>query len=158
MVNEEHYKNSVYEFANQGMYVMTGLSALVLNGLVAHAFGPPCFLTNNKNLDNIKIRHRVFYYYEEEVDFDNFVVPFDERATNIMFPSKERAIVDCIRFKMRNVDEGIFLEALYNYVIFECGEKQDDFRNLREVSDFYNIDWAVMEYWTNEAEDFINQG
>ena len=158
MVNEERYKSSVYEFANQGRYVMTGLSALVLNGLVAHAFGPPCLLTDNKNLANIKIRHRVFYYYEEEVDFDNFTVPFDERATNIMFPTKERAIVDCIRFKMRNVDEGIFLEALYNYVIFECGEEQDDFGKLKEVSDFYNIDWKEIEYWMDEAEDFINRG
>ena len=158
MVSEEYYKKSVHDFETQGRFVMTGLSALVLNGLVAHAFGPPCFLTDNKKLANIRIRHKVFYYYEEEVDFENFVVPFDERAENIMFPTKERAIVDCIRFKMRNVDEGIFLEALYNYVIFECGEEQDDFRKLKEVSDFYNIDWNVMEYWMNEAEDFINQG
>lgn len=158
MVNEEIYKKSIYEFTKYGRYVMTGLRALVLNGLVAHAFGPPCFLTDNKNLANIKIRHRVFYYYEEEVDFDNFTVQFDEKATNIMFPTKERAIVDCIRFEMRNADEGIFLEALYNYVIFECGESQDDFRKLKEVSDFYNIDWKEIEYWMEEAEEFINQG
>ena len=156
-LSEDFFKNYVIEKLSKGTeehLVLAGEFPLILNGLVAKAVMGPDIFTTNIALKDIRIYTRVKYYYVPTIDTEHYVRKYSDEYPNILIPTKERALIECIKYKMDYVDEGVFIEAMYNYITLDCDEKEENYALLNEVADFFEVPWDKVKYWIAESYDF----
>lgn len=125
--------------------VVCNICALARNGLTYESGKHLDLFTKYKELDNLCLSV-INYYYNPNIDYINFVEPM-ETNPNILLPSPERAIIECIKF-IKNMDESILIEALQNYKLWH-----KNYDKLYNMADFYDVSKKELEYWINEAED-----
>ena len=76
--------------------VICGICALARNALTYTPGGHLDLFTKYEELDGLDLAV-ITYYYNPNIDYTNFVRPM-ETNPNILLPSPERAIIECIKF------------------------------------------------------------
>ena len=119
--------------------------ALARTGLIV--FNPDHLelFTENKSLGAKMSASVVTYYYNPHIDYKTDVIPSKSNPL-LLCPTKERAIVECIKF-IKYVDEGLLIEALQSYI--------DNFWNNRiyAVGDHFGVNKKTLDYWFEEARN-----
>ena len=64
-------------------------------------------------------------------------------------PTEARCIIDCIRYRNLVNNNDQFLYAIEDY--FDLGRTLEE---LYEVSDFYNVNREIVNYWINESSNY----
>lgn len=135
-------------------YVICADTALDYWGLTLRRISTIHVLTSYRELDGLNFLYLVIYHYSDDIDYENYLIPY-EHNSKILFPTQERAIIDIIKIGVENIiDEGTFLDALYNY-------KEGLYYNynlLMKVADFYKLDRTKVDYWLNECEEVGSWG
>lgn len=125
--------------------VICGNCSLARNGLTYYPGKHLDLFTKYKELDNLNLSV-ITYYYNPNIDYTNFVTPM-ETNVNILLPSPERAIIECIKF-IDIVQEDILIEAIQNYKLF-----YKSYDKLYEMANFYNLPKKELDYWIYESEN-----
>ena len=126
------------------LLVICGHCSLIRNGLV---------IGNSAHLDLFTCYmelHRVetlafTYYYNSFIDYKYEVTP-SKSNPKLLLPSKERAIVECIKF-LDNVDEGLLVEALKSYLDYFWDDR------IYEVGLHFGVSRETLDYWFQEAKE-----
>lgn len=87
-------------------------------------------------------------HYNPDIDWKYELKP-SETNPLLLLPSKERAIVECIKH-LDWVDEGLLVEALKNYLwrFYDAdGEK------LYKVAKYFDVPKETIDYWLDEARN-----
>lgn len=129
-------------------FVCCGPTALTRAGLLTLIPGTVGCWTSNTRLHDIYAFYTHFFfnpYKDERIDWD--LIP-EKNAPNILVPTKERAILECIEFK-DYFYEGYILEAVQNYK-----EWYDlDYDILRANAERYHVSLDELDKWIKEAEE-----
>lgn len=145
---KEYYIKEVLPFIGDNQYVMVGISALCYSGLSTANCYVPDLLTTIEGIDGVLIAGMVNYYYIGDIDYTAYVTPLKE-VTNILIPTYERAIVECIKHDLRFADEGYFVEAVDRYLSFFYNRPL-----LEEVANHFGVPMEKVDYWLKESEDY----
>ena len=127
-------------------YVLAGTAALSYSGVSLCNVYMPQFYTKFKKYNGLCIGSTVQYFYKEHIDFINYVTNLGFNS-HIKVPTQERALIEVIKDDFNTIDEGTFLEALRLYYI-RC---RKDLSKLKEVADFFKVEWSTVEYWIEES-------
>ena len=95
-------------------HVICNICALARNGLVIYNAEYLNLFTDNNQLGLMFSAGVVSYYYNPDIDYEYEVTP-SETNPLLLRPSKERALVECIKF-LDYVDEGLLIEGLKSYL------------------------------------------
>ena len=125
--------------------VICGNCSLARNGLTYYSGKHLDLFTKYKELHNLNLAV-ITYYYNPNIDYTNFVRPM-ETNPNILLPSPERAIIECIKF-IDFVSEDILLEAIQNYKLW-----YKSYDKLYPMADFYQVSKKDLDHWIYEAEN-----
>lgn len=126
--------------------VICGDRALEESGLLYYNPGARLdIFTKYKELDNLYLSV-VSYHYNPNIDYTNFVKPLKSN-NNLLVPSMERAIIECIKF-INTVSEGSLIEALKNYQL-----RYKNYDKLYIMADFYQVSKEDLDHWLYEAEN-----
>lgn len=125
--------------------VVCNQCALARAGLSASGKVHLDVFTDSKNLNQVTDTGVITYYFNPDIDYEYEVTP-SETNSLLLLPSKERAIVECIKW-LYYVDEGVLIEALKTYL--------DMFWNDRiyEVGAHFAVSRETLDYWFNEARE-----
>ena len=125
--------------------VVCGSYALAKNSLLC--FNPDilCVFTDSTILEKVTCTGFDYYYFNPDIDYEYEVRPSNENPL-LLIPSKERAIVECIKW-LDYVDEGELIEALKEYL--------DHFwdNSIYEVGNHFGISKETLDYWFEEARN-----
>ena len=125
-------------------HVICGSCALARTGLVVFNANNLALFTTYAEFDKFSAS-AVIYYYNPDIDYEYEVTPSQTNPL-LLRPSKERAIVECIKF-IDNVDEGLLIEALKNYLSYFWDDK------IYEVADHFGVSRETLDYWLQEARE-----
>lgn len=126
--------------------VICGDRALEESGLLYYNPGARLdIFTKYKELDNLYLCV-ISYHYNPNIDYTNFVKSLKSN-NNLLVPSMERAIIECIKF-IYTVSEGSLIEALKDYQL-----RYKSYDKLYEMADFYQVSKEELDYWIYEAEN-----
>lgn len=148
-VSRQYYEREVYPriVSAPESRVVVGEPALNYCGLCTSGFFRPCVLTPNRELDRIQIYNMVHYFYLDDIHPYYETYPADFSCT-ILLPSRERAIIDCLRLRDLPLDAGMFLDCVYDYLV------APDYPKLRVVADTLGVNYQIVENWLIEASDY----
>lgn len=146
----EIFDNYIADKEIKTKVVICGDCSLARNGLTYYPGGHLDLFTKYENLNKLDLCI-ITYYYNPKIDYTHFLTPM-ETNENILLPSPERAIVECIKF-IDNVQEDILIEALLNYKLF-----YNSYDKLYEVGKFFDVSKNDIDYWIGEAEDYQCEG
>jgi hypothetical protein len=113
--------------------ILTGLGALVwyrMTNLPSNFFD---IAVTDKELDGIKL-FGAEYVYVPDLDVENFLIPCEYNQT-ILIPTRERALVDYMRFGIAVEEDENLMIALQEYDILFNG----DFSKVLAVAEFYGV-------------------
>lgn len=147
------YETNVTPHLGKGPYVLTGLSALVYSGLSSWEDFMPNVLHKDSQLPNVTLFGLVSYLYDPNLDTTHYCRPL-AFAPMVYCPTRERALVENIKFNLVNVDEGAFVESMLSYVKYYS----EDLDKLKEVAEFFQVPYNKVEYWIEEALDYDAEG
>ena len=126
--------------------VICGDRALEESGLLYYNPGARLdIFTKYKELNNLNLAV-ITYYYNPNIDYTNFVKPLKSN-NNLLVPSMERAIIECIKF-IDTVSEGSLIEALKDYQL-----RYKNYDKLYTMADFYQVSKEDLDRWIYEAEN-----
>lgn len=134
-----------YDFAVDKVVVCCSSTALARNGLVMFDVIHLDLQTKEKELD--KMSFGCFkMFYNSTIDFKYCLT---ESPSNklILLPSKERAIVECIKH-LDWIDEGLLIEGIKNYIAYFWNEKL-----LYETAKHFDVPRETIDYWIEEAKN-----
>lgn len=86
------------------------------------------------------------YYSHYHFDDDEYLIKIDNDL-NVYLPTAERCLIDAVKFHEQSYDEGVFIEALQNYI----RKNTDSYAKLYEVANHYCVPISDVNYWINEA-------
>lgn len=127
----------------EGNYVLCGTCALSRNALTYERGEHVEVFTKNKQFDGMCLAV-ITYYYNPNIDFDNFVTPMSTNP-NLLLPNAERAIIEALKFPDTTMEITI-IESLNSYI-----DRFKDTKKLYEMAEFYKYPKEQLEYWINEA-------
>lgn len=125
-------------------YVICNACALARNGLVYFNVTHLDLFTNIASLGSVFHAGIVSYYYNPNIDYEYEVTP--SANPFLLRPSKERALVECIKF-LDYVDEGLLIEGLKSYL----DNFWDD--HIYEVGEHFDVSRETLDYWFEEARN-----
>lgn len=126
--------------------VICGDHALEESGLLYYNPGARLdIFTKYKELDNLYLSV-ISYHYNPNIDYTNFVKPLKSN-NNLLVPSMERAIIECIKF-IDTVSEGSLIEVLKDYQLW-----YKNYDKLYAMAAFYQVSKEDLDYWIYEAEN-----
>jgi len=125
--------------------VICGNCSLARNGLTYYSGKHLDLFTKYRGLNNLNLAV-ITYYYNPNIDYTNFVKPLKSN-NNLLVPSMERAIIECIKF-IDTVSEGSLIEALKNYQL-----RYKNYDKLYPMADFYQVSKEDLDHWIYEAEN-----
>lgn len=128
-------------------HVLCGECALYRAGINSQLFSSLQMWTEYKELETVLQGLVVTYYYIPVVDLDYEVAPVDGYK-NILLPSKERALVEMIKYR-DYFNEGSLIEGLQTYLWLNG----DDLDHLYEVAVHFKVSQDEIDYWINEARE-----
>lgn len=137
-------------FNDDKVRVLCCEAALANNGLTYFDPNYPIVFTEYELLNGKSFGYSK-HIYNNNIDYDNYV-RVCSNTDKILIPTKERAIVESIKFK-DYCDEGILIEAIKNYL-----GSFKNFVELYKVAQFYNVDKYEIDYWIKEAEEYDMEG
>lgn len=139
----ERYQESDWDVNFTEKYVICNACALARNGLIYFSSKHLDLFTNIASLS--KIRTQVMsYYYNPNIDYEYEVTP--SANPFLLRPSKERALVECIKF-LDYVDEGLLIEGLKSYLDNFWDDK------IYEVGEHFGVSRETLDYWFEEARN-----
>ena len=141
---KERYQESDWDVNFTKKYVICNACALFRNGLIYFSSKHLDLFTNIANLNEIRTQV-VSYYYNPDIDYEYEVTP-SETNPLLLRPSKERALVECIKF-LDYVDEGLLIEGLKSYLDYFWDDK------IYEVGEHFGVTKETLDYWFQEARD-----
>lgn len=125
-------------------YVICNACALARNGLVYFNATHLDLFTNIASLGSVFPAGIVSYYYNPNIDYEYEVTP--SANPFLLRPSKERALVECIKF-LDYVDEGLLIEGLKSYLDNFWDDK------IYEVGEHFGVSRETLDYWFEEARN-----
>lgn len=131
--------------------VMCGTSAMCYNGMSIAGVYQPDILVENEELDGLRLAGHVNYYYVKDIDCTNYLTQLKE-VQNILIPSRERAIVECIKYNLRFTNETYFCDSFERYL---NGNLYNE-KMLKEVANHFKVPYSDIEYWISESIDYNN--
>lgn len=147
--SREYYETRVYPGVSKHkeLRVVTGEAALNYCGLSTTGNYMPCIITPHRELDNLQLPGVVKYFYLDDIlpELETKQSPF---SPNILLPSRERALVDCIRLDLRQIDEGLFLDSFVYYL------RDDESTRLFSVAQLLHVPADKVQRWIKEAKDY----
>lgn len=139
---EDLYK---YDMEFTKCYVLTGVCMLARNGMV---YANVTHLDLQTSIEEMHLFRTGIssFFFNPDIDYGYCV---SESASNplLLLPSKERAIVECIKH-LDWVDEGLLIEGIQNYISDFWNEKL-----LYEAASHFNLPEEELEYWLEEARN-----
>lgn len=126
-------------------YIITGACALTRNGLIYANAEHLVLQTGVKSLNGLQTIPCT-WYYNDNIDW-NFEVTPSPTNPNLLLPSKERALIECIKH-LDWIDEGFLIEALKDYISYYYNETK-----LKNAADHFNVAWETVTYWLQEARE-----
>jgi len=143
---EDLYK---YDKEFSKCYVITGACAFARNGLIYASVTHLDLQTDIKEMDGFCTQVSGFHY-NPEIDYEYCVT---ESPTNplLLLPTKERAIVECIRH-LDWIDEGFLIEGLKDYINYFW-----DSRLLLQAAQHFSLSYDELEYWLEEARNDFDE-
>lgn len=126
--------------------VLAGETALFRCGLSSQQIYKLYIWTDDKEIPNGLSAIFVRYFYNEQGKDLKYTV-CSPRSSNIYEPTKERAVVESIKFH-DYFNEGILIEALQSYLY-----QVEDLSLLYEVADYFKVNHETIDYWLNEARE-----
>ena len=125
-------------------YVICNQCALARNALVIEDGTRLNLFTKFKKLNFITTQ-AFAYYYNPDIDYEYEVTPSKTNPL-LLLPSKERAIVECIKW-LDYVDEGVLIEALQSYLDYFWSDR------IYEVGNHFGVNKETLDYWFKEARE-----
>lgn len=147
--DKEYYLESVLPRIVRGgctKLVLCGTSAMYYNGLCDDKVHCPDVLVETNELDGLRLYDYVNYYYVEDIDYINYLTPLDW-CTNILVPSIERAIIECIKYDLRFTDEMYFCDVFGRFI----NGYSYDLSKLEEVANHFDVPMSKVNYWIEES-------
>lgn len=131
--------------------VLTGLSALCWAGVSNGNDLDPCLLIDLPALDGVQYFNGVSYFYTDQPDTTYECTPM-KAFPHIKIPSKERAFVELVKYDLKAIDEGMFCDALYDYI----NSPSYDEDRLKRTAAHFNVPWEKVQYWLGEAREYTD--
>ena len=128
--------------------VLTGLGGLVWHGMTNMYRNFLEIAVEDKKLDGIRL-YGADYVYVEELDKNNFLVECEDNP-KILIPTKERSIIDYMRFGISVEEDENLMIAIQEYI------RLNNTKNLIDVAKFYNVENQIIkaidiaERWDSE--------
>jgi len=144
------YIEKVFPKLENKKYVMIGDSAMAWNGMSVTGKYTPDLITEYKEIDGLRIAGLVNYFYAEDINYTDYLEPLKEWP-NILIPTKERAIVENIKYNLCACDEGYFLDTLERYVNYKETYNRP---LLEEVARVLKVPIDKVDYWIEESRGF----
>lgn len=140
-MNMDDYR---YDCLVESKHVLCFSCALARNGLIYFNATNLTMFTTYKEIDKVNAAV-VTYYYNPDIDYEYEV---RESPTNplILIPSKERTLVECIKY-LDCVDEGLLVEGLNGYLDYFWDGK------IYKVADHFGVKRETIDYWLQEARE-----
>lgn len=149
MYDLTYYRDEILATATNDTTVLTGIDALVLNGVSVVPLSYPVLYTTKIEIDGIDVVGKIRYCFKDDLDTTNYILP-NALVNNIFIPTVERAFIDLISDDLINIDEGYFLDALLMYI----HSPEYNYPLLTEVAKHFNVPMETVDYWIGEAEDY----
>lgn len=127
-------------------HVICNICSLARNGLTT--FNPEhldLFSNISAELGKVFSASIVTYYYNPDIDYEYEVTPSKTNPL-LLLPSKERSIVECIKW-LDYVDEGVLIEAIKSYLDYFWND------HIYEVGEHFGVSRETLDYWFKEAEE-----
>lgn len=140
MCSNEHGIHTVKETS-----VACGSYALAKNSLICFSPSILCVFTDSTTLENVTCTGFDYYYRNMAIDYKYELRPSRENSL-LLIPSKERAIVECIKW-LEYADEGELIEALKTYLDMFWDNR------IYEVGEHFGISKETLDYWFEEAKN-----
>ena len=139
------FKNPNYDDLIKQISVICNCCALARAGLILFSKVHLDVFNDSKFLSKRTDTGIITYYFNPDIDYEYELTP-SETNPLLLLPSKERAIVECIKW-IDYVDEGVLIEALKDYL--------DMFWNDRiyEVGEHFGVSRETLDYWFKEARE-----
>ncbi len=112
--------------------VLTGLGGLVWHGMTNMFTNFLDIAVTDKTLDGIRL-YGAYFTYVTELDTENFLAPC-EYNSKILIPTRERALVDHMRFGIAVEDDEHLMIALQVYL-----DTGGDAEDILKVAEFYGV-------------------
>lgn len=125
--------------------IACGSYALAQNSLICFSPSIFCVFTDSTILENVTCTGFDYYYRNMAIDYKYELRPSRENSL-LLIPSKERAIVECIKW-LEYVDEGELIEALKTYLDMFWDNR------IYEVGEHFGISEETLDYWFEEARN-----
>ena len=142
---KDTYSNEHGIYTVKEISVACGSYALAQNSLISFSTSILCVFTDSTILKNVTCTGFDYYYRNMEIDYEYEVEQSKENPL-LLIPSKERAIVECIKW-LEYVDEGELIEALKTYLDMYWDNK------IYEVGEHFGISKETLDYWFEEARN-----
>lgn len=134
--------NQVKVLMANGGGAISDCPALAMNGL-AWGSNLTAIWTRFESLHRINLGDIYLTHYH--FDDDAHLKKIDDEL-NVYLPTPDRCLIDAVKFVEKSYDEGVFIEAMQNYL-----RKHKDLSELYAVADHYNVPKADVDYWIAEA-------
>ena len=134
-----------YDFALTKQAVCCGSTALARNGLVMFDVIHLNLQTKKSELDITSYAY-FSLFYNPDIDYE-YCVSKSAKNPLLLLPSKERAIVECIKH-LDWIDEGLLIEGIQNYINNFWNEKL-----LYEAASHFSLPEEELKYWLEEARN-----
>lgn len=133
--------------------VVAGLTAFQYSGLTPLSPVELCVYMDYPNLHGLFLPGRVHYLYQNHIDM-TYCVHKHVHCEYLYIPSKERAIVETIKFGMDGINEGDFLEALDRYF---NSPGLYNYKLLHDALKHFEVSSDQLNYWKCEAEAYMRE-
>ena len=137
---------------NGEIWVMTGITALNLSNVHPCCVYEPIVLYEGDTSYTLEGVVKYVGVGKGNVDYVNYVTPY-YKSPNILIPTKERALVECIKYNTKMIDPGTLLDAVFNYTF----GLDPNMELLYEVADFYKLPKEELDKWIQEAEESLEE-
>lgn len=144
----DYYISSVLPVVADKEIVLTGDYALKYTGCSVTIATPPDVLTDVKELGGTCVHMLVNYHYTPFIEYDKYIDRY--LIPMVKLPIRERVFVECIKSDLDYIDEGVFQDSLERYQHSHLFNEP----LLKEVAEFFEVDYKKVEYWLNESADY----
>lgn len=141
----------IFESLSTKERVLTGCAALCYSGTSLANDYYPALLVPEQSLDELHPTPEVSYFYTDQPDTSYECTPMKE-FPHIKIPSKERAFVELVKYDLKAIDEGMFCDALYDYI----NSPSYDEDRLKRTAAHFNVPWEKVQYWMGEASEYTD--
>lgn len=146
----DRYEHDCYKFTVDDFYAMNkGVNFLCTdsNMSIGEEFTMSDIYTQFELLDGVTLAGIKLSHYHFN---DNEYLILSHKRLQIWEFTKEKEIIDKIAFIQLNGNYAELTDVLCEYVPEGI---QDDFKQLREVAEYYCVNWKDVDYWLKEAAD-----